>query len=80
MPRIATTMIITQFKDVPEKLIDRCMDEIDEEDYHKTIKKLYESYFSGLKNLKNYQKTMKSIRYLIGKGFEYDIIKEVIEE
>lgn len=69
-----------KFKDISEKLINNCMDEIDEDDYNNTIKTLYKKYFSGLKAMKNYQKEIKTIRHLLSKGFEYEIIKEVITE
>ena len=56
------------------------MDEIDETDYQKTIEKLYKAYFSEQKGLKNYQKAMKTVRYLISKGYEYELIREVVQE
>lgn len=68
-----------KIKGISEKLIDKSMDEIDNDDYNKTIKKLFDIYYSGLKSIPEYQKNMKSIRYLMGKGYEYDVIKEVIE-
>lgn len=67
-------------KGISEKLIQKCMDEIDEQDYQKTIQKLYENYSSKLSGLKEYQKKSKSIRHLLSKGFEYETIIEVLEE
>ena len=69
-----------KFKGISEKLINKCMDEIDEADYQKTIEKLYNAYFSEQKGLKNYQKAMKTVRYLISKGYEYELIREVVQE
>ncbi|MCW3159879.1 regulatory protein RecX [Chryseobacterium oryctis] len=66
-------------KQVPEKLINSCFDEIDENDYTKTIKKIYEDYFSKQKGLKEYQKKSKTMRYLISKGFEYEKINDIFE-
>lgn len=66
-------------KGITDKLISRCMDEIDEHDYLSIIKKLYESYESKLKGLKDYQKKSKTIKYLLNKGFEYADILQVIE-
>uniref|UniRef100_UPI0025C5265E regulatory protein RecX n=1 Tax=Chryseobacterium sp. TaxID=1871047 RepID=UPI0025C5265E len=59
-------------KQVAEKLIARCFDEIDEEDYRKVIRKIYDDYFSKQKELKEYQKKSRAIKFMIGKGFEYD--------
>ncbi|HAP95844.1 MAG TPA: recombinase RecX, partial [Chryseobacterium sp.] len=57
-----------------------CMDEIDENDYEETIDKIYKDYFSKQKGLKDYQRKSKTIKYLLSKGFEYDIILEVNNE
>lgn len=66
-------------KGISEKLIQTCMDEIDAQDYHKTILKLYENYSAKLSGLKDYQKKSKTIRHLLSKGFEYEVINEVME-
>lgn len=65
-------------KGITEKLISKSMDEIDADDYEKTINKIYEDYFSKQKGLKEYQKKSKTIRYLISKGFEYELVWNVI--
>ena len=67
-----------KFKGVPEKLINRCFDEIDDSDYERTLKKLYESYFSRQSG-KEYQKKSKTIKYLMGRGFEYEEILRVAD-
>ena len=69
-----------KFKGVPEKLINNSFDEIDDDDYHKTLSKLYTDYYSKIKGLQVYQKKSKTIKYLLGKGFEYEEINEVIKE
>ena len=69
-----------KFKGVSEKLIDKSMNEIDDEDYENTIKKLFERYYSGLKSIPEYQKNIKSIRYIIGRGFEYELVKDIVLE
>ncbi|MBF8457274.1 RecX family transcriptional regulator [Kaistella sp. G5-32] len=69
-----------KFKGVPEKLINSCFDEIEDEDYHKILAKLYEDYYSKIKGLQVYQKKSKTIKYLLGKGFEYEEITEIIKE
>ena len=69
-----------KFKEVPEKLINSCFDEIEDADYQKTIAKLYEKYVTPLKGLQPYQKKSKAIKYLLSKGFEYEIITDVIKK
>lgn len=64
-------------KQITDKLISKCFDEIYEDDYLKIIHKLYENYESKLKGLNDYQKKQKTIKYLISRGFEYDVILQV---
>ena len=64
-------------KGITEKLINKCMDEIDENDYEDEILKQWEAYRSKLKGLQNYQKDIKTTRYLMSRGFEYDQISSI---
>lgn len=66
-------------KGITEKLINRCYDEIHDDDYRKTVQKLYENYESKQTGLKDYQKKSKTVKYLISRGFEYDVILQVSE-
>lgn len=68
-----------KMKDISEKLVTHCFDEIEEEDYNNTIKKIYEQYFSKQKGLQDYQKRSKTIQYLTSKGYAYQEIIEAIE-
>lgn len=67
-------------KNISDKLINRCFDEIDDADYRKTLKKLYEDYYSRQKGLKEYQRKSKTIKHLMSKGFEYDEINDIFDE
>ncbi|MDQ1095103.1 regulatory protein [Chryseobacterium sp. SORGH_AS909] len=67
-------------KQVPEKLINKCFDEIDDEDYRVAIKKMYDNYYAKHIDLNEYQRKIKTIKHIIGKGFEYDAIINSIEE
>ncbi|MBO9691828.1 regulatory protein RecX [Chryseobacterium sp.] len=66
-------------KQISEKLINSCFDEIDDSDYEKTIRKIFEEYYSKQKGLKEYQKKTKTIKYLMGKGFEYEKIIDIFD-
>lgn len=61
-------------KKISEKLIDRSFDEIEDDDYEKTLAKIYHRYYDGQKGLKPYQKEIKTIKYLLSRGFEYEEI------
>jgi regulatory protein len=67
-----------KFKSVSEKLINRCFDEIDDGDYENTLIHAYKKYYSNLKNLNDHQKKSKTVKYLLDKGFEYELISEMI--
>ena len=69
-----------KFKGVPEKLINASFDEIDDDDYEKTLEKLYLDYLGKIKGLQDYQKKSKTIKYLLSKGFEYESITSLIKK
>lgn len=68
-----------KFKSISEKLINKCIDEINDNDYENTIKKLFNTYYLGLKAMPNYQKNIKTIQHLMSKGFEYEEIRKFVE-
>lgn len=69
-----------KFKGVPEKLINASFDEIEDDDYEKTLEKLYLDYWGKIKGLQDYQKKSKTIKYLLSKGFEYESITSLIKK
>ncbi|WET51534.1 regulatory protein RecX [Chryseobacterium indologenes] len=66
-------------KQISEKLINMCFDEIYEDDYTKTIIRIYEDYSSKQKGLQEYQKKAKTIKYLMSRGFEYEKINDIFD-
>ncbi|MBV8328629.1 regulatory protein RecX [Chryseobacterium sp.] len=66
-------------KQISEKMISICFDEIHEDDYRKTIIRIYEDYFSKQKGLQEYQKKSKTIKYLMSRGFEYEKINDTFD-
>nr|WP_103914373.1 regulatory protein RecX [Halpernia humi] len=69
-----------KFKGITPKLIQKAMDEIDEEDYEASIKKLYLQYYKLQKDAKDHMKHQKTTRYLISKGYEYEIISRLRQD
>ena len=61
-------------KGISEKLIIKAYDEIDERDYQDAIRDFIEKLVPTYKGLKEYQKKQKIIKYLLSKGYEYDLI------
>ncbi|MGH1519249.1 regulatory protein RecX [Chryseobacterium sp. JK1] len=66
-------------KQISERLISSCFDEIFDEDYTNTIRKIFEDYYARQSGLKEYQKKTKTIKYLMSKGFEYEKIINIFE-
>ncbi|MGI9581147.1 regulatory protein RecX [Chryseobacterium sp. RRHN12] len=66
-------------KQISEKLINSCFDEIDDTDYEKTIRKIFDDYYSRQTGLKEYQKKTKTIKHLMSKGFEYEKIIDIFD-
>ncbi|MGR3856318.1 MULTISPECIES: regulatory protein RecX [Chryseobacterium] len=64
-------------KQISEKLINSCFDEIDDADYEKIIRKIYDNYYTKQTGLKEYQKKTKTIKHLMSKGFEYEKIIDI---
>lgn len=64
-------------KQISEKLMNMCFDEIYEDDYIKTIARIYEDYSSKQSGLQEYQKKVKTIKYLMSRGFEYEKINDI---
>lgn len=69
-----------KFKGISEKLINSCFDEIDEQDYEKVLTKIYFGYYEKQVGIKDYQKKSKTINYLLGRGFEYNAITNMLED
>lgn len=68
-----------RFKGISDKLISKCMNEINEDDYQKRIHTEIEKLLPRHKGLQFYQKKNKVIKHLLTKGFEYDQILNVFE-
>ncbi|MGX9986165.1 regulatory protein RecX [Soonwooa purpurea] len=67
-------------KQISEKLISRCWDEIDDNDYKKTIRSFIEKQQDSIKEANTFKKKNKIIKFLISKGFEYEVILDVMLE
>lgn len=61
-------------KGITEKLILKSFDEIDNEDYIKTIRDFVNKMMPTFKGLKEYQKQQKMISFLMSKGYEYELV------
>lgn len=68
-----------QQKQVSSIIIKKALLQIDEDDYRKTADKLYKSYCKKLTGLTTFQKHLKTKVYLQQKGFEIDLINDLVK-
>lgn len=66
-------------KGISDRLIKKSFEEIDDEDYKKTISELINKTLPTYKGLQEYQKKQKIIKFLISKGFEYEMVLSNLE-
>ena len=67
-------------KQIPEKLINSCMNEIEHQDYIATLRSLLNKKYDSLKDRLHLTKINKTITYLQTKGYEFEEISNVLEE
>jgi regulatory protein len=65
---------------IPEKLVQKAMEEIGEDDYIKTIRDLILKKKSEINSVKHLNIREKIITFVTGKGFEFDLISKVLTE
>lgn len=66
-------------KQVSPYNIKKALKEIDEEDYVRTLQKLYKTKWTSLKGEERLTRMAKTRNYLLQKGYEADIIKAVMD-
>lgn len=65
-------------KRIPTNLIDKGIEEINEEDYKSTLMELTEKKWNILRESEVYLKKKKIYNYLLQKGYEYNLINEIL--
>ncbi|WP_335340585.1 regulatory protein RecX [Pedobacter cryoconitis] len=69
-----------KLKKIPEKMILKALNSIDYDDYLKTILAAAEKKSAVLVEKDAYKRKYKLITYLMGKGFENNLISEVLKD
>ena len=67
-------------RDINFKCIDLSMLEIDDKTYFITLKELLQKKNETVKETNSYKRKMKLIRYLVTRGYEYDLIHDALVE
>ena len=69
-----------KIKKIPIDLINLAMQEIEEETYYETMKKVLELKLKKTKEKNPVKRNFQLINYAYGKGFEHDLITEVLKD
>lgn len=67
-------------RQINDRLIAQGLAEIDDKDYYDTAEKLILKKAASLNEKNHYKKNQKIIRYMLQKGYEYDVIKTFLDE
>ena len=67
-------------KQVSEYCIKKALKQIEEEDYLKVLNKLAKEKYASLKREQYLVRKKKTMNFLIGKGFEIELVKEAVEK
>ncbi len=67
-------------KQVSDYCIKKALKQIDEDDYLKVLHKLAQKKYATLKSEQYLVRKKKAMDYLIGKGFEMDLVRGVMEK
>lgn len=68
-----------KLKRIPDKMIQRALNSIDHDEYLKTIQSLAEKKAALIKEKDAFKRQYKLVSYLMGKGFERDLIILVLK-
>lgn len=69
-----------KLKRVPEKMIIKALAKIDYDDYLQTLLGIAEKKLSSITEKDKYKRKNKLITYLMGRGFEINVISEVLKD
>jgi regulatory protein len=67
-------------KQVSEYSIKKALKQIDEDDYMTLLKKLAKQKYASLKSEQYMVRKKKTMDYLMGRGFEMDLVRQVLEK
>jgi regulatory protein len=65
---------------ISDYCIKKALAQIDSEEYEKTILELIEKKKKDIKDKLPYKRKYKMLKYIVSKGFEYDIVQNILDE
>lgn len=67
-------------KRIDSKISTPILDSIEDEEYLEVLRPLLKSKYPTIKAESDYERSMKLIKYAMGKGFTYDLIKKAVAD
>jgi regulatory protein len=67
-------------RQVGDYLINKALKQIDEKEYSQTLNKLAAKKYATLKNEQDFTRKKKTMDYLLGKGYEWELVKTAMIE
>ena len=67
-------------RSIYSKCIEFAMEEIDADDYYETLKEVFQKKDALEKETNLYKRKAKLTRYLVSRGFEYDLIRMAMDD
>ena len=66
-------------KRLPDNLISNALKELDPDEYYRTLTVLLEKKWKDAKEKDTFKRQAKVFRYLLSKGFEFELVKEAVD-
>jgi regulatory protein len=66
-------------KRLPDNLISNALKELDPDEYYRTLTLLLEKKWKDAKEKDTFKRQAKVFRYLLSKGFEFELVKEAVD-
>ena len=71
--------VLVEAKTIHFNTLNQALSEIDPEEYIAAIEHLTQRKLQEIKEKDSYKQKAKLIRYLLSKGFEFDLVKETVQ-
>ena len=69
-----------KMKQVSAYCIKKALQQIDEEDYMQALHKLAEKKYASLRGEQHLKRQYKTMQYLLQRGFEQELVREIVEQ
>lgn len=73
-------ILALKLKDISEYCIKKGLKQIDPQEYQETMYQIIEKNYTKHKGMQNYQRVAKTAQYVIGRGFEPNLVWETLKE